>query len=141
MSKQNPYNSRKGIRQNKQKDALWDDLFRIHQECCAVSTSPAVVLPLLRDPERLARVKDTKLLNDKARVLANDAKAYSERLSSILDKHRDRRGGSIDPSDYMTAISIGEEYSNWLQSYQVVVLPMVNEISAMFAGTEAVSNE
>lgn len=113
-------------------DNIWDDLARVYLECRALSVAPAQVLPLLKDPQKLAKVKSPETLVDQAKVLSKDVEQYNARLETIHTKHAGQSGSSDDPDVLMQALSIGEEYQTWLVSFQTVVMPMVGEILEQF---------
>lgn len=110
---------------------LWDDLNQLYLECCAVTTSPAAVLPLVKS-ELVQEIDDQEDLKETLTILTRDAKEYSEKLKAIKAKHDGKTGKVHDVDDVIIAYGIGEEYQQWLQSYQVVVLPNSNKILGMF---------
>lgn len=110
---------------------LWDDLNQLYLECCAVTTSPAAVLPLVKS-ELVADIEDQADLKETLTILTRDAKDYSEKLKAIKAKHEGRAGKVEEADDILLAYGIGEEYQEWLHSYQVVVLPNSNKILGMF---------
>jgi len=117
-------------------DGAWDDLERVYLECRALSVTPAQVLPLLKDSTKLAKVKNPAALVDRAKVLSKDVAHYNERLESIHTKHAGQNGSSDDPDTLMKALSIGEEYQEWLQAFQTVVMPVVAEMLEQFDDTQ-----
>jgi hypothetical protein len=139
--KQNVFNGRKNKRDQevtvrpsngKTPDRLWDDLNTVYLECCAVSTTPATTLPLIKDVELVEKVENKQELIESAGMLSRDAKEYAERLEAIHSKHKEFSGKTNSPEEMMFAMQLGEEYQNWLESYQTVVLPTTNKILAMF---------
>lgn len=129
------------IHRRSQKDATtteavgdngWDDLSRLYMQCQALSTSPSQVLPLLKDSEQLAKVKDIHALKQQSEVLRKDAEAYKTRLENIQAKHAGRSGSTENPDELMFVLALGEEYQEWLHSYQSVVLPTVQNILQLF---------
>lgn len=121
-------------------DKAWDDLERVYLECRALSVTPAQVLPLLRDPARIKQVEDVKSLTENAQVLSKDVMIYNQRLANIHSKHENKKGSATDPDELMTVLSIGEEYQDWLYSFQTVVMPSVGTVMQMFS-TKAVEGE
>lgn len=114
-------------------DRGWDDLQRLYMECQAISTTPSQVLPLLKDSEKLAKIQDTQSLIQQSKVLHKDAETYKQRLMAINAKHAGRSGSTQNPDELMYVLALGEEYQEWLHSYQSVVLPTVQNILEMFA--------
>jgi hypothetical protein len=115
-----------------EKNKLWDDLNQLYLECCAVTTSPAAVLPLVKNPELVYDIDDQEDLKETMSILAKDAKDYSEKLKAIKAKHEGKSGKVEEVDDMLVAYEIGAEYSEWLNSYQTVVLPNSNKILGMF---------
>lgn len=114
-------------------DNGWDDLIRLHAECQALSVTPSQVLPLLKDQEALSQVKDTSTLVQQASVLQKDVMEYKTRLEAIYSKHSQRTGSTQSPDELMYVLTLGEEYQEWMHSYQSVVIPVVQTILEHFA--------
>lgn len=129
-------NARNEVKVQKQFDAMssaaWDDVNRIHLECHGLSLLPIQALPLMRDPIKVERIKDKSELERCSTVLNKDVLSYKERLNAIHSKHAGKTGDALNTDELMECISIGEEYQEWLTSYQLVVLPVLNTILAMF---------
>jgi len=113
-------------------DGGWDDLNTVYMDCRALSVVPAEVLPLLRNAERVSKVKDPVDLVNKAKVLSKDVIHYNNWLKEIHNKHEERTGSSDNPNQLMEILGIGEEYQEWLVSYQTVVTPTVVTILEVF---------
>jgi hypothetical protein len=144
-NKKNVFNARKNKRGQSSKgvnsDNIWDDLEKVYLECCAVSTTPATVLPLIKNAELVDKVEDRQELTESTAILTRDAKDYAQRLNEIHEKHRNYSGKADTAEEMMLAYSLGEEYQNWLVSYQTVVLPTTNKILAMFEYAKSGSEE
>ena len=106
-------------------DRAWDVLNHIHREMCSYNLIPGMMIPHLRDREVLERVPEKRTLLANAQILARDASDMRDRLRQIGEKHADRTGSSTDMDDQFRAIQIHEEYVNWSQTYDAVVLPNV----------------
>lgn len=118
-------------------DSVWDSLTVMFQNMSAYTLAPATVLPFIRNNELIERVADKAALLRLAEMLNRDVKEYSEKLAQIHAQHADRTGPSVDPSDNMRAIQIGEQYMAWASSYEAVVIPNVESILDMFASIGA----
>jgi hypothetical protein len=106
-------------------DRAWDHLNFIHQEVCAYNLIPGMLIPHLRDREILAKVQKPRDLLANAEILARDAADMRERLHAIHAQHASRSGNSVDADDQLLACQIHEQYFNWGQTYDAVVLPTV----------------
>jgi hypothetical protein len=113
-------------------DGGWDDLKRVYMDCRALSVVPAEVLPLLKDQEKLSKVTNPLELVNQAKVLSQDVQHYNSKLVEIHNKHQNRNGNSRSPDELMRILQIGEEYQEWLYSYQTVVTPTVATILELF---------
>ncbi|MNX61239.1 hypothetical protein D3C86_921670 [compost metagenome] len=117
---------------------IWQSLDQLLAECNALRTSPSHALLLIRNKELVARaVQDQKGLLDATKVLSKDVREYSDKLAEIHKKHADlvqSTNGNITLTPDLTAsiMSIGEEYSNWITSYQLVVIPSAFQVTGYF---------
>ncbi|MNW02486.1 hypothetical protein D3C71_1982820 [compost metagenome] len=71
-------------------------------------------------------------------MLAKDVKEYGDKLTAIHTRHEqiagDRKGDpTLNPDTLANLMSIGEEYSNWITSYQLVVIPSAFNVTAFFS--------
>lgn len=118
---------------------IWESLDTMMLECQALRTSPSHALLLIKNPELVARqVTDRAGLLDAAKVLAKDVSEYSDKLSVIQTKHaqlaNDRKGDPTLSPDVLAALmAIADEYSNWITSYQLVVVPSAFTVTGYFA--------
>lgn len=118
---------------------VWESLDHMMLECQAVSTSPSHALLLIKNAELVERaVQDKKGLLEAAKVLSKDVKEYSEKLAAIHNRHTEiataRKGDpTLDPDTLANLMAIGEDYSNWITSYQLVVIPSAFNVTAFFA--------
>lgn len=109
-------------------DRAWDHLNFIHQEVCAYNLIPGMLIPHLRDREVLAKVENPKALLADAELLARDTADMRDRLRKIQEMHASRTGNSADADDQLSACQIYEQYINWGQTYDSVVLPTVTSM-------------
>lgn len=137
MTTENPV--RKALDAQNAKDEAWDDLHRLYLECRALSVQPSQVTPLLKDQELLSKLDDAKELVNKARVLSKDVTEHNNRLQLIHNKHADRSGGSQSNDELMQVLAIGEEYREWMEGFQIVVMPTVVEIMQQFEAVTTVT--
>lgn len=119
----------------------WNDLHRLYLECHALSVTPAQLLPLFNDKEKLETVKDPKALVVATKELSALVSEHRAGLEAIFSKHRDRKGSASSPDDLMVCLSIGEQYQEWLFSYQTKVQPTINKVLSMFAEEAALEGE
>lgn len=121
-----------GVITQEQLDSLWGDLDTLHNECLALRTSPSRALILLKNAELLARVKDIPALTRAAQVLAKDIAEYTEKLNAIQAMWCQRPRTSIDTVLLGELLSIGELYSEWINSYQLVVIQSAIQVTEFF---------
>lgn len=118
---------------------MWDSLDTLMLECQALRTSPSHALLLIKNEDLVNRaVADKQGLLDTAKVLAKDVKEYGDKLTAIYERHtkiaKDRKGDpTLNPDTLANLMAIGEEYSNWITSYQLVVIPSAYNVTAFFA--------
>lgn len=117
----------------------WVGLDELLAECNALRTSPSHALLLLRNkPLIAAAVKDGKGLLAAAEVLDADIKTYKGKLDVIYQKHVDlvkaQQGrASVEGGDVLAGIlAVAEEYSEWMTSYQLVVIPSAYSVTSFF---------
>lgn len=132
----NTFNARKNKKRTKQNNfennTLWDDLNKLYLECIAVTTTPARVLPLVKNKELLEKIENVKDLKESLTILTKDVVSYSEKLNSIKAKHEGKTGKVVNEDDILFSYSLVSEYQKWLESYQIVVLPNAFKILNMF---------
>lgn len=110
----------------------WSDLHNIYMECRALTTQPAALIPFLRNKELSDKIKDQTKLHQTATVLTSDATDYNNRLQAIYDGHKHRTGTTTTPDDLMECLAVADKYTDWMMSYQTVVLPHVETLLAMY---------
>ena len=113
-------------------DFAWNDLNQVYLNCHALALSPSRIMPLVKDPAQLENVENGTALVDQIKVLSKDVAYYNQRLKDIHSKHVNRTGSTTSPDELMTVLRIGEEYQEWLVSYQTVVMPLVVSILEVF---------
>jgi hypothetical protein len=123
---------------------IWQSLDQLLAECNALRTSPSHALLLIRNKELVSRaVTDQKGLLEATAVLSKDVTEYSNKLAEIHQKHEalvKSTGGvpTLTPDLTASIMSIGEEYSNWITSYQLVVIPSAFQVTGYFDPSLAV---
>lgn len=139
MSKRRSFNNVAQMVQTQRSMEMWDSLDTLLLECHALRTSPSHALLLIKNEELVARaVADKKGLLETAKVLAKDVKEYGDKLAAIHERHAKmataRKGDpTLNPDTLANLMAIGEEYSNWITSYQLVVIPSAFNVTAFFA--------
>lgn len=116
---------------------LWDEVENLRVEATKVLGNSSLVAPILRSEELVvAAAKTGKLeeLKSSARLLATDTVTYSERLKEIGKQHEGRKGAARGTDDMMAAIAVGEQYRDFIMSYNQVVLPTIREITEIAEG-------
>lgn len=118
--------------EKKDKQLSWDELAAVDQDCRGMLALPGRVTPLLRDGELIKKVKSTAALTRVSKILLDDIKKYRKALDNIQKQWEGKSGGAVDPDDYLTAIVIFENYDNWINSWNSVVMPNLIYIIDMF---------
>lgn len=106
-------------------DGVWDSLNSMHTELTKYSLAPALVAPLLRNREVVAKVADKQALLQNAELLGKDVTEFSTRLKSIHAEHAGRTGSSANADEQCAAIQTNEKYLEWIGSFDAVVMPTV----------------
>jgi hypothetical protein len=63
-----------------------------------------------------------------ANTLLRDVKIYQLSLDDIAAKHHGRTGGDLDGTLLFESLVIGEEYQQWLASFNTVVVAGVHDV-------------
>jgi hypothetical protein len=126
--------------------SVWMGLDELLAECNALRTSPSNALILIRDKELVKRaVQDPKGLMAAVEVLNRDMHTYKNKLEVIHAKHtelaRSQQGNpTLGQDDLLAAVlSIAEEYSEWITSYQLVVIPAAFNVTGFFQPADVVA--
>lgn len=115
-------------------DTAWDDLNDLYNNCCKLLRDPPMeVVSLLKDRERVSQLRQFKEVVLLAKVLDKDITTYKNKLMEIHIKHYNKRGSSQNEDEFIETITIGEEYTNWVTSYESVVIPIIEDILTLFA--------
>lgn len=119
----------------------WDELKGLHRYCVELLSTPAPIATALSNRDIVSKCKDAGVLVHDARLLKQDMEVYSQRLQAILASHSDKSGGTDDPDQLMEALDIGEQYQQWIDSFQSVVVPTVQAISANLLNAEEIESD
>lgn len=117
---------------------MWSSLDTMLLECNALRTSPSHALQLIKNQALVNQVvTDQAGLLNAAKVLSKDVKEYSDKLAlihadhvSIAQKHKG--DPTLNPDTLANLMALGEAYSNWITSYQLVVLPSAFAVTGFF---------
>lgn len=117
---------------------LWSSLDTMLLECNALRTSPALALQLIKNKALVNQVvTDQAGLLNAALVLSKDVNEYSEKLKTIHADHvaiaqKHKGDPTVQPDTLAQLMALGESYSNWITSYQLVVLPSAFAVTGFF---------
>ena len=106
----------------------WDDLNALAMDAESLMLSITKVSPILRNTELCACVPDRKGLLAAATLVDTDARAFRNELNQLKALHAGHTGGSVNPDELANTLSIGMEYTNWIERYQQTVLPNIGAI-------------
>lgn len=108
----------------------WGDLRKMHGECSELMvTTNKSIAEVLKTPGLSQKLGDeAPRVVQVAKQMANDTKNYRQTLKDIASKYEGKEGLAKGMSNTMTAIVIGEEYQQLMDSFQTVVVQPANEI-------------
>lgn len=117
------------VANNTPKDLCWDDLHRLNLECRTAFSVIDPVVAIIRNTELVERLGDNATrLRGMANTLLRDVKIYQLSLDDIGAKHHGRSGGDLDGTLLFESLIIGEEYQQWLASFNTVVVAGVHDV-------------
>lgn len=115
-----------------EKPPKWEDLEGVYLNCRALLATPAQTAQLLNDREMLMRMgENVKKLTEMTINLTNLVKEYNSNLNAIHAKHAGKTGEVHEGHLLMDLYTIGQEYSAWMDSFNTVVLSVVNDITSL----------
>lgn len=122
--------------QHQQQNALpeikiWDEVENLRLRANEATAAAGYVLPLIRSQPLLLEIKKQGMLNefiDAAKVLGKDSTEFRTQLNAISEKHRGKTGNCSD-DELLDGLAIGEEYVAFINSYNVVVLPTIQQLT------------
>lgn len=112
-------------------DRAWDWVQDVAVNIRGYLRAPAAILPFLRDQrlkESLAAKGQSAQMVDLINRLSDDTVKYTERFQAIYSKHAGRTGNSTNPDDLMMTLMIGQDYIQFMTSYESVVMATLQEI-------------
>ena len=112
----------------------WDELFSLRQTCLETMGSVSPIISCLKNPEHVQKCESKENLVKEAKVLKKDLEDYRFRLEHIHSNHQHKTGGTDDFDELMECLNIGEQYQEWLASFQTVVIPTVESLSLNLLG-------
>lgn len=116
-------------------DRAWDFLRDVSDSMRRYLSAPAILLPMLGNDELKAKLEEQGKTGEVIRLcrqLGADTLEYAERFKVIHAKHASRRGSSYDSDETLTTIMIGQEYVQFMSSYESVVMPNLQEALELF---------
>lgn len=106
------------------RNQCWTDLLRIYNSHVDVIKNGCKIASVINDPAMVQQIKTKNPgLLETLKILERDLATYSQSLTTIYQKHNTRTGGDGNPDRYMEAMAIGNEYHQWMESYQAVLFP------------------
>ena len=117
-----------------EKNNCWDELNSLYVSCGELLTTPAPIAMALRDRAVVANCRDAEALKADSKILARDMQSYKESLENIKKGHAGKTGGTENPDELMNSFDMGEQYQQWIMSFQSVVIPTVQSLSDNLLG-------
>ena len=121
-------NNRHRTRPNK---PIWDVLQGLSQSVGQVTNVTALLIPYLQDRELLSRLSDTAAFNRLGTRLESDIRNLTLRFNIISNQHAGRQGQTADPTEWMRAIDITEQYIAWATDFDDIAIPTFREMMEM----------
>ena len=91
---------------------------------------------LISDDGALAQVTDQKGLLENINLLFRDIKEHIDRLNSIHERHKDKKGGTVTPDDNMHLIQTNGLYFDAIEIYNNTIMPTVSHIFEQIGAAE-----
>lgn len=122
----------KNSKRDKENDkAVWDVLLGVAASVGQTTNITAVLIPFLQNKELIAKIIDQARFNRLAGTLNNDMRMLSGQFKTIYDQHSDRRGSAKNPDEWMSAISLHEQYVSWASTFDDVAIPTFLDMMSM----------
>lgn len=113
----------------------WGDLQSMHDTAAGLLALPQTIRPLIADPVTLTLPQGAEILQ-RGEIIVRDAELYRERLAVIQARHAGRTGDCTKPDDLMAVIQLAEQYVEWEESFNSVLLPNLDFIQNAYANLE-----
>lgn len=110
----------------------WDELEMLHASTVGLLFSTQNITPLLRNGELISKMDSKEALRI-SQVISKDLIYFKEKLESVYNKHKDKKGGSENPDVLFQCIMIGQEYIEISDSFNRIVTPNIDRLLAMAA--------
>lgn len=117
--------------QKREADTLgWNDLDTMHQACNeSMQTTGQRVAEILRLPDLKDKLgDDTPKVIQMGTELARDIRGFKATLNDIAAKHEHQKGAAKGLDGKMAVIVIGEEYHQWTDAFNTVVVQRSHDI-------------
>lgn len=110
---------------------VWDVLLGLSQAVGQVNNVTALLIPYLQDRELLGRLSDPAAFNRLGGRLEADVRQLTARFNAIYNQHSCRQGQTADPTEWMRAIDLHEQYIAWATDFDDIVIPTFAEMMEM----------
>ncbi len=110
---------------------VWDVLLGLSQAVGQVNNVTALLIPYLQDRELLSRLSDPATFNRLASRLEADIRNLTGRYNRIYEQHRCRQGQTSNPTEWMRAIDLHEQYIAWATDFDDIAIPTFMEMMDM----------
>lgn len=117
--------------------AVWDVLLGVAASVGQTTNIPAILIPFLQDKELIAKISDQSRFNRLANTLNGDMRMLSAQFKGIYDQHVNRHGVAKNPDEWMSAISLHEQYIAWASTFDDVVIPTFLDMLSMLQAAGA----
>jgi len=130
--KQTPIVMGSGSKRAKRSPITWDELNELYNNSVVMIKECTKIVMFIKNKEITDLIVDKKEVIDTAGLLYRDITEYVKNLKSIHDRHSLSSGKIVNVEDLAVAMEIVEQYSEWAESYNIVVGPNLSKLSATY---------
>ena len=117
-------------------NTCWNDLNLIYSQCSELMSRHSYISQLSQNQALWPFLTDAAAVTSNLNILTRDLNDLTGRLSAINGKHYGKTGGSEDPNVIMNCIQIYEEYTEFMNTHESVVMPTIAALLDAFSVAE-----
>lgn len=110
----------------------WKSLTQYYNFLAGYARHAGTILQYARNPDLCKALPDLPLATRLMTALGRDLQLYVDSLNALYERHADRTGDSTDDDALIEMIDVAERYDMWMESYNVVVMPIVRQLAEQF---------
>lgn len=116
------------------------DLRLLQAQCHAMMAQPGRFLPMLKNAALVAAAGQDEVLTQ-AKIMSADMSQFKSKLDALAASIPDRHLEADNPDDLMFSLAKGDEFADWMDNFQKVVLPTADRLSVLLQNGMANLNE